>query len=1093
MFSKDKIKNFKLSTGGIELHILESGNIKEIRKNDIQITQLKGNNLESSLFNIYLKIEYNNKKSYYKLIGNGSSSKYTVYSSSIKYIGEIDHLKYEVELKVIEDTIFTTVNLSSNVKVKVTVYYGIDVAIAPENAVRNNEAYVCQYIDHKAFSTSNGYVIGSRQNQGTPHYLQTGSLTKNIAFSTDGYQFFKKEYKLSNFAEALKDDKLVSEVYQYEFAYIALQSQSVDLESNAEFVFYSSYIDCVPEILSEPKLSNELIELYDCKLFEEECFSGSELDLKFSYDDIYNSLEMSDGEINELYPKQVLVEYFNNKTLSFFTEEKSHVILQQKELLSERPSGHIMLSGNNEDLEKVLANTTYMFGVFSSQIVCGNTSFNKLNSNIRNSLNIQKYAGLRIFIKLDNKLKLLNLPAVYELGLNYSKWIYKLDNDIIEVTVYTDTGHPKTNLIFKSLNNITYDFLITNFLTMSQNEYDTNIEIVEENGKIIVYPSKDSMVYQRYQDFKFTIVPSIEMTVNNDSVFYEDNQSRNDFLLTMTGSGSNFELLTIAYDYDTIIDDFNICKNKYLESHESLLNNFNLSIDNDCSDIVEGYNVMAYWYAHNALVHYASPHGLEQYNGAAWGTRDICQGPIELFMATQKFDKVRTILLDIFRHQFIENGNWPQWFMFDRYSFIQQHESHGDIIVWPARTLAIYLNCTKDYSILEETVSYTSMQTSDYTEEKYTILEHLKKEINNIIENFIPSTFLSCYGGGDWDDTLQPAKHELAKTMVSGWTVALTYEMLSKLGEELTTYDDNLAKYYLHLAEKILCDYRKYIIIDDIPAGFVVFDDNITPIIHPSDKVTGIKYRLLPMNRGIISEIFNDEEVENILKVIDNNLKHPDGVRLMDNTVKYNGGITTYFTRAETAANFGREIGLQYCHAHIRYCEALAKLGLGKDLFNQLSIINSPITNEMVSNANIRQRNVYYSSSDGDFSNRYDAMTNYNKLRTGDVAVKAGWRIYSSGPGIYLNQVICNMLGIRISGDNVIIDPILPAELSGLKFNYSINNKKIIVTYIKSTEKLVLIDGKEIDYLEYSNKYRCSGYLIGLGNIKEGSNIVVYY
>lgn len=36
-------------------------------------------------------------------------------------------------------------------------------------------------------------------------------------------------------------------------------------------------------------------------------------------------------------------------------------------------------------------------------------------------------------------------------------------------------------------------------------------------------------------------------------------------------------------------------------------------------------NLTTFWYTHNMLVHYASPHGLEQYSGAAWGTRDVCQ------------------------------------------------------------------------------------------------------------------------------------------------------------------------------------------------------------------------------------------------------------------------------------------------------------------------------------------------------------------------------------------------------------------------------------------------------------------------------------
>ena len=78
-------------------------------------------------------------------------------------------------------------------------------------------------------------------------------------------------------------------------------------------------------------------------------------------------------------------------------------------------------------------------------------------------------------------------------------------------------------------------------------------------------------------------------------------------------------------------------------------------------------NALAWWYTHNMLVHYSVPHGLEQYGGAAWGTRDVCQGPTEYFMATQNYQSVKEIIKTVYSHQYEDDGNWPQWFMFDRY------------------------------------------------------------------------------------------------------------------------------------------------------------------------------------------------------------------------------------------------------------------------------------------------------------------------------------------------------------------------------------------------------------------------------------------
>ena len=46
------------------------------------------------------------------------------------------------------------------------------------------------------------------------------------------------------------------------------------------------------------------------------------------------------------------------------------------------------------------------------------------------------------------------------------------------------------------------------------------------------------------------------------------------------------------------------------------------------------------------MVHLTVPHGLEQSGGAAWGTRDVCQGPVELLLALEHDAPVREILRD---------------------------------------------------------------------------------------------------------------------------------------------------------------------------------------------------------------------------------------------------------------------------------------------------------------------------------------------------------------------------------------------------------------------------------------------------------------
>jgi len=302
-----------------------------------------------------------------------------------------------------------------------------------------------------------------------------------------------------------------------------------------------------------------------------------------------------------------------------------------------------------------------------------------------------------------------------------------------------------------------------------------------------------------------------------------------------------------------------------------------------------------------------------------------------------------------------------------------------------------------------------SIRENNFTNDTYSILEHVKFQFKAIKDSSIPNTSLPKYGGGDWDDTLQPANTRLKESMVSGWTVALLYESIKDFIQAIKDVNPEFTNELQVYLNNLQSDYKKYLLLNNEPVGFTVFDGGIQHLIHPNDEYTNIHYRLLPYIRSIISGLADHSTSEVYDKVIDQYLKHPDGVRLMDKAVPYHGGVKTLFQRAETAANFGREIGLQYVHAHIRYIEAMFKMGnRAKALHGLLEIC--PITiGEIVPNAITRQSNMYFSSSDAYVKTRYEAEEKFSKLKTGELRVKGGWRLYSSGPGIYLRQLIENI------------------------------------------------------------------------------------
>ncbi len=1101
---ENKIKLNTVSNGGIGFNILESGDVATIQKKDVQINLLRGNNLEGSCSNLFLRILENNEIFYTKMIGVDSPGKYYIENNQVFYKGVFKNVSYKVTLSVLDNIWFWDVELNNiGVEdVKVDVIYGQDVAIANGGSVRNNEAYVCQYLDHKVFNHELGYTVCTRQNQGKPHFLQIGSLTKNIAYSTDGFQFFGLDYKVTNEPVSLKKDTLANSNYQYEFAYIALQSERIDLSSTVNMTFYGLYNDEIYEVSTSPRFLDEITMAHRNLSIGKYQGTGISISRKIYFSNILDSLPLTNEEIDELYPHKRHAEKENDTLLSFFSDNSSHVVLKAKEVLVERPHGQMLVTGNNLIMkETFISSTNYMFGVFNSHIVVGNTNFNKFLTNNRNPLNIQKISGQRMFVEINGEYKLLGVPSLFEVGVNYAKWIYKLPEDTIIITSMVLVDSPQIILDVKSEKGLKYNFLLTNHIVLGPNEFEHPFIVRTHNNVLEFTPNPKAMCSQKYPNLTYRMIMSQNFKIYNDAVFYNDNICRNEplvnlelketdsFRMIIQGCIDGKEIKVAEYDLEAE-------KARYLHYIKRTINNFKLTIDNEYQDEVDKFNDIAVWYTHNALIHYASPHGLEQYNGAAWGTRDVCQGPVELFLSTQKYQAVRDILLKVYSHQFIHNGDFPQWFMFDKYYQIQAHDSHGDIIVWPLRILAMYILTTSDLSILEEKVSYTDLQKNDFTKERYSILDHVFKQIKAIKDNFIPGTYLSCYGGGDWDDTLQPANKTLTKSMVSGWTVALTYEAMNLFSRAVKTYDKIIAQEIEELAENIKKDYHTLLVKDDIPSGFILFtNDSLKYMLHPLDNETGLKYRLLPFNRGIISELLDKDKIDNYLEIIDKQLKHPDGVRLMDKPVQYKGGINTYFTRAETSANFGREIGLLYVHAHIRYVELLAKLGKSDDVWNNLLKVNPINIHEVVPNALKRQSNLYFSSSDANFSDRYEAVKDFDKVRTGKIGVKGGWRVYSSGPGIYLNQLISNCLGVRVLNNDLVLDPVLPNKLDGLKFNYQFDGKDLEITYHIKTNQInkVIVNKKEISLEYLNNKYRVGGVIINKDLLNQNSNKIEVY
>jgi cellobiose phosphorylase len=489
------------------------------------------------------------------------------------------------------------------------------------------------------------------------------------------------------------------------------------------------------------------------------------------------------------------------------------------------------------------------------------------------------------------------------------------------------------------------------------------------------------------------------------------------------------------------------------------------------------------WFGMNALTHYLTPYGLEQFSGAAWGTRDISQGPFDLLLCMEKYDAARQILRIIFSNQ-NPAGDWPQWWMFDSYFNIRAGDCHGDVYYWCIIALSNYIKATGDLEILGKILPYYH-EKGIASAEKTPLSEHVDRLIRMITDSFIPGTAFVPFGGGDWNDSLQPVSKELAQRMISSWTVEMNYQAFNQYqAVYVQTGNTVKAKELKEICERIKADFNKYLVRDGIVAGYgmVEADRSISLLLHPCDKLTNIQYSILPMNRGIISGIFTKEQALHHQDLIEQHLKGPDGARLMNRPLKYKGGIQTIFQRAESSTFFGREIGLMYVHEHIRYAESQARTGRADAFLKALRQANPVAYRDVVPCGDIRQANCYYSSSDVTFINRYEADERYDEIKTGDIPLKGGWRVYSSGPGIYIGLIVTRLLGLRTESGNVILDPVMSFSLDGISASMVFMGRQVTFIYaVKDRNygpRAIFINGKPAEFMYEENKYRQGGAVI---------------
>ncbi|WP_244934476.1 GH36-type glycosyl hydrolase domain-containing protein [Leptospira vanthielii] len=1075
---------------GLRFQFLSNGNVHSIRFHELLVNLYLGNEMEPSVSNIYLRIHTKKELLVFPLLGPKSNSEFQIFESTYLSQGTCYKIDYTLSLELHPQ------QPSWRYKIELTnqndhsvlcdLIYVQDIGICEYSASRLNEYFVCHYIHHEPiFSKDFGYGILSRQNE-----LASGNHPASFLFGSEGIRSYVTD-GLDLFPNGLYHPFL-GKRRQGEHSILGLEMEPLTLKPQdvQSSTFFGSLFSNLESLKSfndiegfiqktrtgwnetqklEKSLSKPIPSLFTSAK-RKEGDSATNLDLKSYFQNPWREVEFSD----------------TGSILSFFTEESTHVVLKEKESLCLRPHGQILRTGlpTTPD-ESSLTTTCYYKGIFLSQLTEGHTSINQYLSRNHSYIGLFNSYGFRIFREEESGFALLDSPSLVVMDPHRMEWIYQWETEILRIQVETTEDH-KINFQLKTTEKKSRNYLFSFPIALDgdNGSLEQPPIIIKNKTKIQIQPNPESFLYQRLDGKGFQIQSESLNTweISDDRFLFPDGKSKNQSYVTARVSVNTSLQFAIQGNLEPSHKANSQVQKRTLPFLS--LSTLGKSEEAEFQSLQQIKEILP-WFEQNARIHYLNPRGLEQYSGGGWGTRDVCQGAFEFLLAMGEFGSCRSLLLQVFQEQ-NEDGDWPQWFMlYPRDQIIRAADSHGDIIYWPILALSTYLERTHDMDILKETTS------GPHRPEPRTILQAIDKTIFLMNDRLVPTTKLPIYGNGDWNDSLQPVRNEFRTHAVSTWTAELqsiTYKALIKIFH-LTNQSEKQKNFETELAT-LEQNIKEHCMEGGILAGLRYFSDDGSQnfYLHPLDTKTGIRYSVLPMIYGILSEVLNKEEVETHLTLIKNSLMGSDGVRLFDSPVPYSDGDNKEFKRAETASYFGREIGLMYTHAHLRYCEALAHLGKSEEFFYHLNLVNPIGIQKKIPSANRRQSNCYYSSSDAVFMDRYEASKDYKKLLTGDVPLEGGWRVYSSGPGIYIKLVYECLFGIKVFSDGIEFDPTLTKDLDGLQLDLQLLDKNLTIIYTvesdNATIESVNLNQNSIPYFRKENRYRRGGVRIKFADLE---------
>jgi cyclic beta-1,2-glucan synthetase len=354
----------------------------------------------------------------------------------------------------------------------------------------------------------------------------------------------------------------------------------------------------------------------------------------------------------------------------------------------------------------------------------------------------------------------------------------------------------------------------------------------------------------------------------------------------------------------------------------------------------------------------------------------------------------------------------------------------ADDLLWLPYVTAFYVNATGDYSVLEEELpfiegpelkpdeveNYLQPETST---EKATVLEHCARAIDRSLS--LGTHGLPLMGSGDWNDGMnRVGVGGKGESVWLGWFLCAVIDGFLPLCERFESapagFADRVKRYRAHL-EKLKKGleqawdgdwYRRAYFDDGTPLGSAQNDE--------------CRIDSIAQTWAVMSGVSDPYRAARAMAAVDEYLvRRGDGLITLFTPPFNKGKLDPGYIKGYVPGV--RENGGQYTHAALWTVIAFAMLGDGDragELFGLLNPINHSSTRAGLHKYKVEP---------------YVAMGDVYAVppHTG----RGGWTWYTGSAGWMYRAAIENILGFKLSGDRLRIDPCIPRGWRGFEIKYA--------------------------------------------------------